>query len=203
MRALLTLGFLTPRLRFAVFAVFGIAAGLGLSVAHISRATSYLSDDPEACVNCHVMTTAYGTWQRSSHMNVAVCNDCHVPHENAFVKYAAKAMDGARHTTVFTLRVEPQAIRISKGAIPTVEKNCRSCHASVIDRVHVKEWVAGDLRCWDCHRDVPHGRARSLSTVPRIMAPELPRIDKPGSKPTIGGRAPRPEGESSDERKPH
>ena len=38
--------------------MLGLAAGMGLFVFHISRAASYLSDAPETCMNCHVMTTA-------------------------------------------------------------------------------------------------------------------------------------------------
>jgi cytochrome c nitrite reductase small subunit len=36
-------------------------------VVHISRAASYLSDEPEVCINCHVMDNAYATWRHGSH----------------------------------------------------------------------------------------------------------------------------------------
>ena len=104
--------------------------GLGLFVFHISRAASYLSDAPETCMNCHVMTTQYVTWQHSSHANVATCNDCHVPHTSLAAQYGFKAKDGLWHATVFTMRWEPQAIRLSAGAVPVVENNCRRCHAA-------------------------------------------------------------------------
>ncbi len=39
------------------------------------RAPSFLTDDPEACVNCHLMRSAYLTWRHSSHAEVAHCND--------------------------------------------------------------------------------------------------------------------------------
>ena len=28
--------------------------------------------------------------------------------------------------------------------------------------------------CWDCHRETPHGRVRSLSAVPNAQVPQLP-----------------------------
>ncbi len=40
--------------RFAV-AALSIGLGMAVLVVRISNATSYLSDEPEACINCHVM----------------------------------------------------------------------------------------------------------------------------------------------------
>ena len=79
-------------------------------------------------MNCHVMTTQYLTWQHSSHARVATCNDCHVPHDNLVHKFAFKAQDGSWHATVFTMRWEPQVIRLSERAKPVVQANCRRCH---------------------------------------------------------------------------
>ena len=39
-----------------------IALGLFLYLVKISKALSYLSADPKACINCHVMNTQYATW---------------------------------------------------------------------------------------------------------------------------------------------
>lgn len=186
---LVTLGFLSPRWQMACFATLGVAAGVGLALAKVSRATSYLSDDPATCVNCHVMRPQYSTWQHSSHFQVATCNDCHVPHQTVVHAYTFKARDGIYHASIFTARLEPQVIRMSQGAIPVVEGNCRRCHAAVIERVAIHQHQEADLRCWDCHREVPHGRTRSLSATPRVMAPELPPLlDR--QVPTIGGRRP-------------
>jgi cytochrome c nitrite reductase small subunit len=180
-----------PRWRIPCFAAFGLLVGTGLTVAHISRATSYMSDDPEACINCHVMNPQYATWQHSSHFNVATCNDCHVPHDHKLRQLAFKAQDGAWHATVFTLRKEPQVIRLSAGAIPVVEENCRRCHANVVDQTRLQSHAVGDLRCWDCHRQTPHGRERSLAATPSAMRPELPDISFDEQAPRIGGRTPR------------
>jgi len=177
--------------------VLGVAGGTGFFVFHVSRATSYLSDDPETCMNCHVMTTQYLTWQHSSHSRVATCNDCHVPHTSLAAHWAFKAKDGLRHASMFTLRLEPQVIRLSHGAVPVVEENCRRCHASVVEDVSVHSHAAGDLRCWDCHREVPHGRTRSLSAAPNVFQPRLPGPHSVYQQPRVGGRSARPATESS------
>lgn len=186
--SLVALRFLRPRWRPIGFLAIGVTIGLGLFVLHISRAASYLSDAPETCMNCHVMTTQYVTWQHSSHARVATCNDCHVPHTSLLSKYAFKAKDGLWHATVFTMHWEPQAIRLSKGAVPVVEENCRRCHAQTIAEVAPAVHQAGDLRCWDCHRETPHGSVRSLSATPGVFQPQLPPAPDPLQKPTLGGR---------------
>lgn len=182
------LRFLAPGWRAAGFLMLGVTAGMGLFVFHISRAASYLGDTPETCMNCHVMATEYLTWQHSSHARVATCHDCHVPHTSLAAEYGFAAKDGLWHSTVFTMRWEPQAIRLSKGAIPVVEENCRRCHAQVIADVAPREHQPGDLRCWDCHREVPHGSVRSLSTTPGVFKPQLPSVPEPIQQPTVGGR---------------
>jgi len=186
---LAALRFLAPPWRPVGFLMLGMAAGMGLFVIHVSRATSYLSDKPETCMNCHVMTTQYVTWQHSSHAGVATCNDCHVPHTSLAAQYGFKAEDGLWHATVFTMRWEPQVIRLSDRAVPGVENNCRRCHAAVIADVAVAAHQSGDLRCWDCHREVPHSTVRSLSATPGVFQPRLPEVPQVEQRPTIGGRA--------------
>lgn len=187
-----TLSFLPSAWRLPCFAALGVFVGLGLAVANVSRAASYLSDAPEACTNCHVMLPQYATWQHGSHARVAVCNDCHVPHDSFVAHYAFKVRDGLRHSTMFTLRLEPQVIRMSDAAVDVVEDNCRRCHAALVEHVALDEATPGRPRCWHCHRDVPHGDVRSLSATPRIIRPELPHLGLGGGEPHIGGRAPRP-----------
>ena len=191
--AALSLRFVPAALRTACFLSLGVLGGAGLFVLYVSRAPSYLSDAPETCMNCHVMATQYVTWQHSSHARTATCNDCHVPHGSFWAHYLFKAKDGLRHATVFTLRREPQVIRLSDGAVPVVEGNCRRCHGPTIADVAVAEHTLGDLRCWDCHREVPHGTVRSLSAVPGAFQPRLAPVDSLDQRSRIGGRPPRPQ----------
>lgn len=185
---LASLDFFAHGQRSIAFFMFGILAGLGVFLIHISRAASYLSDAPETCMNCHVMATQYVTWQHGSHANAATCNDCHVPHTSLAAQYGFKAKDGLWHATVFTMRWEPQAIRLSKGAVSVVENNCRRCHDALVADTAAASHQPGDLRCWDCHRETPHGSVRSLSAVPDVFEPRLPPISKLRQQPRIGGR---------------
>jgi cytochrome c nitrite reductase small subunit len=71
----------------------GIAVGLGGFTFRYAEGLSYLSSDPKACANCHIMNRQYDSWQKASHHGTATCAECHLPHD--FVpKYLAKASDG-------------------------------------------------------------------------------------------------------------
>ncbi|MGB2823906.1 MAG: cytochrome c nitrite reductase small subunit [Phycisphaerae bacterium] len=157
-------------LRVATWVLTGAAVGLALVTGRISNATSYLSDAPETCMNCHVMTDAYATWQRGSHGRVAVCTDCHVPHSNPVAKVAFKGADGMKHAAVFTMRTEPQVLRLSDRAVPVVQANCLRCHAEQFAMSRLA--ASSERRCWDCHSNI-HGEARSLSASPNVLRPRL------------------------------
>jgi cytochrome c nitrite reductase small subunit len=170
--------------KLPVILVLGIICGLGFYLLKISKATSYLSDDPATCVNCHIMSPQYATWGHSSHRQWANCNDCHVPHNNVFNKYYFKAKDGLRHSTIFTMRNEPQVIFIHEEGQEVVFNNCKRCHSNLLDvdqkLVNINfQHSRSDRKCWECHREVPHGRVNSLSSTPnaRVPLPESPVPD--------------------------
>ena len=163
--------------RFLIPALVGILIGLSGYVFYISKAHSYLSDDPKACVNCHIMKPEYATWSHSSHGRNTVCNDCHVPHNNVFRKYYFKANDGLRHATMFTFRMEPQVIKMHAPGQKVVQENCIRCHSTLVSEVQAGEVTApmahannGKL-CWECHREVPHSRVRGLNATPDAPVP--------------------------------
>lgn len=157
--------------RYATLIALAVAVGLAALLARASRATSYLSNEPETCMNCHVMSNAYATWERGSHGHVAVCNDCHVPHTNVLATWAFKASDGMRHSYVFTLRREPQVLRLNPGAVPVIQDNCIRCHEHQLSLIDVRD--VDERVCWDCHHDI-HGRVQSLSASPHVRLPRLP-----------------------------
>lgn len=165
-----------------VIILMAVLSGLLIYLFDVSNAPSYLSDKPEACVNCHIMAPQYATWQHSAHRENAHCNDCHVPHNNAVNKYYFKAKDGLRHATVFTLRNEPQVIFIRKEGREVVQDNCVRCHQALITDARLMRLTdqfqheRTEKNCWDCHRGVPHGRVNSLSSAPdaRVPLPESP-----------------------------
>lgn len=163
--------------RIPVFILTGILIGLGFLTLYVGNATSYLSDDPRACMNCHVMAPQFATWERGSHARVAVCNDCHVPHDNIISKFVFKAMDGTRHSFMFTFRLEPQVIHIKHAGLNVVQENCKRCHEQLVDKVAIKNVTGENTKhgegrlCWECHRETPHGRVNSLSSVPYARVP--------------------------------
>lgn len=161
------------KLKILSMASGGALLGMGLYVATISRAASYLSDDPEACINCHIMTPMYATWKHSSHANVATCNDCHVPHDSTFRKYFFKAKDGGRHSLLFTLRKERQVITAIEESKEVIQENCLRCHGDLLSEVGAPIGHASDRSCVECHREVPHGRVHSLSSTPNAAVPPL------------------------------
>ena len=157
--------------RVAVCVAIGVLLGAAVFVARLSNAVSYLSTAPQTCMNCHVMTDAYATWQRGSHARAAVCVDCHVPHGNPVAAAAFKGADGLVHSYVFTLRKEPQVLRLSQRAVPVVQANCLRCHAEALSMVRLAG--SSERRCWDCHDNV-HGSVQSLSASPNVLRPRLP-----------------------------
>ncbi len=170
------------RWKLPVILVAGIFTGLGIYSVYISNAASYLGDKPETCVNCHIMAPQYATWYHSSHRERTNCNDCHVPHNNVLNKYFFKAKDGLRHATIFTLRKEPQVIFIKDAGREVVHKNCIRCHKELITDTKLLSYtrITRDFRmsrkCWECHRETPHGTVNSLSSVPyaRVPLPQSP-----------------------------
>ncbi len=173
-----------PKWVLPVLILMGIFFGLGSYTFYISRAPSYLSDLPETCVNCHIMAPQYATWFHSSHRERANCNDCHVPHNNVANTYYFKAKDGLRHATIFTLRKEPQVIFIKNAGKKVVQQNCIRCHEELLKdhklltKTELYEHHRTERKCWDCHRELPHGRVNSLSSVPNARVP-LPKSPVP------------------------
>jgi len=168
-----------PRLRIPVTILSGVMVGLSIFLFYVSNAASYISDDPATCVNCHIMQPEYASWFHSSHQRVANCNDCHVPHDNVFNKYYFKAKDGLRHATMFTLRAEPQVIKMHQAGQEVVQQNCLRCHEKLFDHnimeltQHGYHTATGTRQCWECHRTTPHGSVKGLATVPNALVPVL------------------------------
>ena len=144
-RALLVLG-----------AVSGVAVGIGGYTFVYARGYSYLTNDPRACANCHVMNEQYDGWTKGSHRAVAACNDCHTP-PGLVGKYATKASNGFWHSFYFTTGGFHEPIRIKGWNREVTERACRHCHGEVVDQMlgggpRRDEGVA----CLRCHSSVGH-----------------------------------------------
>ena len=155
----------------ALAVLVGIAAGIGSYTFRYAEGLSYLSTDPKACVNCHIMRPEYDGWQKASHHKVAVCVDCHLPH--AFIaKYLVKTENGWRHGKKFTTQnfVEPIEVQAKGRAI--LQENCLRCHG---DLVHDIVSMSGEFACTHCHSGVGHGEKAGVGGP---LRPEELRADR-------------------------
>jgi cytochrome c nitrite reductase small subunit len=138
--------------------MLGTSAGIGAYTFLYARGASYMSNDPRACANCHIMNEQFDGWQHSGHRAVTVCNDCHTPHD--FVgKWTTKALNGWHHSVAFTTGDFHEPIRIGERNKRITEQACRHCHATVvhqIDNAALSPDPADRLSCLHCHRSVGH-----------------------------------------------
>ncbi|CAN5592782.1 hypothetical protein BH09PLA1_BH09PLA1_11250 [soil metagenome] len=51
--------FITSRTNLAIAMLIGICIGLGSFTFNYAEGLSYLSNNPRACVNCHIMNDQY------------------------------------------------------------------------------------------------------------------------------------------------
>jgi cytochrome c nitrite reductase small subunit len=142
---------------FLVLCLVGAAAGIGSYTFLYARGASYLTDDPAACANCHVMQEFYDAWSRGSHHAVAVCNDCHAPHE-LLGKYWTKAINGYYHSLAFTTNRFHEPIRITPRNHEVTEEACRSCHRDIVHAIDVHGAGGERISCVRCHASVGHLR---------------------------------------------
>jgi cytochrome c nitrite reductase small subunit len=138
----------------AVGFVLGVAVGLGVYTFVYAKGYSYLTSNPRACANCHVMQDHYDAWQKSSHHAAATCNDCHTPHTLA-AKYATKALNGFLHSFAFTRGNFPDVIQITARNSRVTEGTCRSCHAELTTSI-VAAHNSKDISCIRCHFNAGH-----------------------------------------------
>lgn len=138
-----------------VAVLFGIAAGLGGYTFVYARGSSYLTDDPAACANCHVMQEQYDGWIKSSHRSVAVCNDCHTPH-GFLAKYYTKALNGYHHSRAFTSGEFHEPIQIKARNLEVTERACRGCHADTVQAIDHPGETLEPISCIRCHDSVGH-----------------------------------------------
>jgi len=145
---------------WALILLFGIAGGivgLGGFTVNYAQGTSYLTDDPKACANCHIMREYYDGWNRSSHKHVAVCNDCHAPHDNYVHKYAIKGINGVRHSYAFTTGDFPEPLRITSLNRDVTQHACLYCHADLTVAISHQD-NPNPTDCLGCHAGVGHGK---------------------------------------------
>jgi cytochrome c nitrite reductase small subunit len=140
----------------AMLVLIGVPAGVAAFTFGYAKGFSYLSSDPRACINCHVMNEQFDAWQKSGHRHVATCIECHLPHAG-LAKWVAKADHGYRHSAAFTLQNFKEPIEMTPGDRVIVLENCVRCHADLVESIHATETAKGEpLDCLRCHARAGH-----------------------------------------------
>ncbi len=148
--------------KWTALGAMGVAIGAGTSTFMLAEGTAYLSDRPEACVNCHVMKSQFHSWERGRHHAHATCNDCHVPND-LLGKWLAKSSNGWHHSSAFTTGDYPETIRIKPNNLAIVEANCVRCHGALFH--HTTSQHAQSVQsdgCTRCHSGVAHTAEHTL-----------------------------------------
>lgn len=137
----------------------GLALGLGTYTFIYAKGYSYLTNDPAACANCHVMNDYYAGWMKSAHHTVATCNDCHTP-EGFFAKYAVKALNGWNHSLAFTSGNYIEPLRVTELNRKVAHGACQKCHATLVHPLAMggarHESESAWPTCTHCHGAVGH-----------------------------------------------
>ena len=136
-------------------AAVGALIGLGVFTFVYGDGAAYLQDDPTGCANCHVMQGHYDAWVKSSHRDVATCNDCHLRHD-FLGQWLVKADNGFFHSLAFTTGNFPDPIRIKPRNRRVTQSTCLSCHGDFVHALLPPE-AGGEVQlCVHCHASVGH-----------------------------------------------
>ena len=147
---------MTPRVVLMAAAILlGSLVGIGGYTFVYAKGYSYLTNDPRACANCHVMNDHFAAWTRSSHRSVAMCNDCHTP-PGLVPKYVTKASNGFWHSFYFTTGGYPDPIRMTGRNRAVTERACRHCHEELTQSIDAAHGAGREISCLRCHETVGH-----------------------------------------------
>ncbi|WP_026460910.1 cytochrome c nitrite reductase small subunit [Schaalia suimastitidis] len=138
--------------------VVGVASGLVIYTFVFAKGYSYLSSDPNVCINCHIMEEQYDGWKAGPHRHSAVCSDCHLPHDSLVSKYYVKAENGFWHGLKFTTGDYPENIVARQISVDITNEACLYCHADVTDDIRhpVSSSDTEVFDCVRCHHNIGH-----------------------------------------------
>lgn len=168
-----------PRRAVMAAILCGIPLGLGLFTFRFAEGLSYFSNNPKTCVNCHIMNDEYDSWAKSGHHHVAVCNDCHLPHD--FVgKMMAKGRNGWNHSKAFTLQDFHEPIMIGPRNAAILQENCLRCHADFVHDITAMQGTTPEdtVSCVHCHKNVGHAPTRPTEAMGWIAGAEKANTNK-------------------------
>lgn len=144
----------------ALSCLIGAFVGTGTFTFVAARGHSYFSDDPNACLNCHIMRDPFDSWVKSSHHTAALCNDCHLA-PGPVAQWISKADNGFRHSWAFTFQDFHEPIRMHPRGEAALQQNCLRCHGEFVSEL-THHGPAGEetVNCVRCHRSVGHALHR-------------------------------------------
>ncbi len=117
------------------------------------------SDEPNFCVQCHVMEAEYEAWIHAGAHRRKRCVDCHLPNDNSGVHYTWKAIDGMKDVLIFYSGRVPDRITLTAHGEKVLQANCIRCHEQTVMLIN------HERRCWECHRNVTHTRSGAIRTI--------------------------------------
>ncbi len=152
-------------MKYLLVVLIGVFLGLSAFTFRYAEGLSYFSEDPRACVNCHIMRPQYDSWQKSSHHNVAGCVECHLP-KNFPDKYISKAENGYHHSKGFTLQDFHEPILMTSKNRKILQQNCLRCHGDLVhDLAPAPKNPDQALSCVHCHKGVGHGETVGMGKI--------------------------------------
>lgn len=138
----------------AIGGLFG--AFLILAFALQVPAVGQTIGSPAACSTCHVMEDQVLSLERGTHRSLA-CVQCHTP-SGFFAKPIEEIKSASRHAAVFLSNSTPDVIAPTHSSREIIQAQCTECHAEWLRENSLAEHQPDGLMCFDCHRDVAHGR---------------------------------------------
>lgn len=147
----------------------GLVLGASAFTFGYARGYSYLTNDPAACANCHIMDEHFSAWMKSSHRAVAGCNDCHTPH-NLLGKYITKARNGFWHSFYFTVGRYPDPLRATPSNRQVTEETCRYCHGDIVEAIDPAHVERAPTRSATSSNTVRLSRASATGSCVRCHA---------------------------------
>lgn len=133
-----------------VIVLLAVAALLIAGVAYGSyRFYVYVEYDPSFCGSCHLMETAWKTWQASPHNQVT----CHACHQQGIADRARIVWHWATRDYQNVPPHTRLARRVCEGCHVSQDSRWTQIGATAGHKVHV---LRADLECLSCHRPSLH-----------------------------------------------
>ena len=127
---------------------------------------------------------------KSPHRHVAVCNDCHAPHD-LVGKYAVKANNGFWHSFAFTSGDYPDPVRIKPGNREVTEGACRRCHAPIVEAIDANHSGKNAVACLSLPRQRRSHQGDVMSEKTAPASPGHPTHRTSSSSSPSSPRSPR------------